>query len=67
MKIMRIYKENGEFVIKRINELNEVRKRYFLAEEDLKEALAAYKFVIHDYKIETDEEVKEIVNKYIDI
>lgn len=67
MKILRIYKENGEFVIKRINELNEVRKRYFLAEEDLKEALAAYSFVIHDYQIEIADEIKGIVKKYINI
>lgn len=63
MKFLNIYKENGEFVIERISESNEIRKRYFLAEGDLKEALAAYKFVINDYQVEVSEEVRAIVAK----
>lgn len=65
MKILKIYKEDGEFVIERISESNDVRKRYFLAEGDLKEALAAYSFVINDYQVDVSEEIRPIVTKYL--
>ncbi len=65
MKTLKIYKENDEFVIENINEMNKARKRYFLDEEDLKQALVAYSYVIDNYRVETSKDVREIVNRHL--
>ncbi len=68
MKTLKIYKEDGEFVIERSDESKRhIRKRYFLDEKDLEDALIAYSYVIDNYKIETTNEVHEIVKKYLQI
>jgi hypothetical protein len=56
-KTIKIYKENGEFVIEIINEFNHATKRIFATEEGLKEGLDVYHSVIHEYEIEASENV----------
>lgn len=61
MKKLLIYKENGEFVIERVNEFNHATKRYFVSEDGLKEGLNAYRPVIEEYQIEPTDEVWALV------
>lgn len=42
MKRLKIYKDEGEFVIERINEFNHATKRRFISEQGLLEGLDAY-------------------------
>lgn len=64
-KTLKVYKENGEFVIERVNGFNHATKRYFITEEGLKEGLDAYNFVIDDYEIEASKEVWALVINYL--
>lgn len=52
MKTLKVYKENDEFVIERVNEFNHATKRYFITEDGLKEGLDSYQSVIHEYRLE---------------
>lgn len=65
MKKLRIYKENGEFVIERVNEFNHAFKRSFITEEGLKEGLDAYLPVMEEYKIEASEDVRALVINHL--
>lgn len=65
MKKIKVYMENGEFAIERVNEFNHSTKRYFLSEEGLKEGLDAYKPVLHDYDIEVSEELWALVINHL--
>lgn len=65
MKKLLIYKENGEFVIERVNEFNHATKRYFVSEGGLKEGLDAYLPVIDEYQIEADEDVWALVINHL--
>jgi hypothetical protein len=61
VKTLKVYKENGDFVIERINEFNHATKRLFVTEEGFKEGLDAYQPVIDEYEIEATEDVQELV------
>lgn len=65
MKKLRIYKENGEFCIQRVNEFNHATKRYFITEDGLKEGLNAYLPVIEEYGIEASEDVWALVINHL--
>jgi hypothetical protein len=65
MKILKIYKENGEFVIERVNEFDHATKRFFITEEGLKEGLDAYYSVIDEYEIEASRDVWTLVVNHL--
>ncbi|MCM3800057.1 hypothetical protein M4A92_15790 [Caldibacillus thermoamylovorans] len=65
MKKLKIFKENGEFVIERFNEFNHSEKRYFITEEGLKEGLDAYLHVMEEYEIEASEDVWALVINHL--
>ncbi|MED1712010.1 hypothetical protein P4V29_33880 [Bacillus thuringiensis] len=65
MKKLRIYKENGEFVIERVNQFDHATKRFFLSEEGLKEGLQAYKDVMDEYELEVSEELWAFVINFL--
>jgi len=62
---LKISKENGHFVIERVNDFNHSFKRYFLTEEGLKEGLDAYKDKVDDYKVEASKEVFSLVVNHL--
>ncbi|WP_087974584.1 hypothetical protein [Oceanobacillus rekensis] len=65
MKTLKIYKDNNEFVIERVNEFNHATKRTYISEEGLKEALQSYKPVIEEYEIEVSKELWAFVINYL--
>lgn len=65
MKKLKIYKENGEFVIERVNQFNHATKRLFISEEGLKEGLQSYQMVISEYELEVSEELWAFVIKFL--
>lgn len=65
MKKLRIYKENGEFCIERVNQFNHATKRFFISEEGLKEGLQAYQPVIDEYELEVSEELWAFVINFV--
>ena len=56
-KKLKIYKENGEFVIERINEFNHATKRFFVTQDGLFDVLKAYRTGIADYQLDVSEEL----------
>ncbi|RHW31495.1 hypothetical protein D1B31_22065 [Neobacillus notoginsengisoli] len=66
MKTLHVYKENGEFVIERVNEFNHATKRLFVTEEGLKEGLDCYRPVIAGYKVAVDVELIALVRDRLD-
>ena len=65
MKILKIYKENGEFVIERVNQFDHATKRYFATEEGLKEGLDTYQLVISEYELEVSEDLWALVINHL--
>lgn len=65
MKKLRIYKENGEFVIERVNQFNHATKRFFISEEGLKEGLQVYKPVMEEYELEVSDELWSFVVNFL--
>lgn len=65
MKTLKIYKENGEFVIERINEFNHSFRSMFITEEGLKEGLDSYNSVMHEYEIEASDDVWALVINHL--
>lgn len=65
MKKLRIYKENEEFVIERVNEFNHATKRKFISENGLLEGLLAYQPVIDEYELEVSDELWALVINYL--
>lgn len=61
MKKLKIYKQNGEFVIERVNEFNHSTKRFFVTEQGLIEGIEAYGPVIREYEIEMSEDLWNVV------
>ncbi|MGM0845764.1 MAG: hypothetical protein ACQEUT_12365 [Bacillota bacterium] len=57
MKKLSVYKENGEFVIERINQFDHATKRTFLSEEGLLEGLHDYLDVLEEYDLDVSEEL----------
>ncbi|MDC3422867.1 hypothetical protein NC661_21215 [Aquibacillus koreensis] len=57
MRKLKIYMENGEFIVERINEFNNATKRTFLTEEGLLEGLGAYIEVLDQYELEVSDEL----------
>lgn len=64
-KKLEIYKEDGEFVIRRTNEFNHATKRYFITEEGLKEGLDAYEPVMHEYELEVSNDLWALVINHL--
>lgn len=67
MKKLKIYKENGEFVLERINQFNHATKRFFITEHGLLEALDDYQYVMHEYElhIEQGQELIELITRHL--
>lgn len=65
MKKLKIYKENGEFVVERVNQFGTSFKRAFITEEGLKEGLDAYHPVMHEYEIEASSDVWALVINHL--
>lgn len=67
MKKLKIYKENDEFVIERVNEFNHSFKRSFITEEGLFEELDLYKLNLDDdkYELEVSNELWAKVINYL--
>ncbi|WP_269920360.1 hypothetical protein [Caldifermentibacillus hisashii] len=65
MKKLKIYKENGEFVIERVNQFNHATKRLFISEEGLKEGLQSYQMVIDEYELEVSEDLWAFVINFL--
>lgn len=65
MKTLKVYKDNGEFVIERVNEFKHATKRFFITEEGLKEGLDAYQPIIEQYEIEASEDLRELVTNHM--
>lgn len=61
MKKLKIYRENGEYVIERVNQFGHSTKRFFITEAGLIEGIEAYNPVISEYEIELDEHLWRIV------
>ena len=61
MKKIKIYKENGKFVIERVNQFNHSWKRFFITENGLKEGLLSYERVLDEYEIEASGEVFAVI------
>ncbi|OXT15211.1 hypothetical protein B9K06_22120 [Bacillus sp. OG2] len=67
MKRLKVFKENGEFVVERVNEFNHSTKRFFITEEGLKEGLDAYLPVLREYQIEISEDLQPLVKSHLNI
>lgn len=65
-KTLKIYKEDGDFVIERVNQFNHATKRYFMSEDGLREGLNAYWLDMDDYKLEVNEDLQTLVNHLLD-
>ncbi|EOW8912828.1 hypothetical protein ACOVAE_003051 [Listeria monocytogenes] len=65
MKKLLIYKENGEFVIERVNEFNHAFKRNFISEQGLFEGLQSYQPVIDEYELEVSDELWSLVLNFL--
>lgn len=65
MKKLLIYKENGEFVIERINEFNHAFKRKFITENGLLEGLQSYKEMMMEYDIQVSDELSSVVMNFL--
>jgi hypothetical protein len=65
MKKLLIYKENGEFVIERVNEFNYTFKQNFINEQGLLEGLQSYQGVIDKYKLEVSDELWSLVINFL--
>ncbi|WP_240628763.1 hypothetical protein [Bacillus salacetis] len=57
MKKLHVYKEQGEFVIERINQFDHATKRTFLSEKGLFEGLQNYQDVLQEYDLDVSEEL----------
>lgn len=65
MKTLKVYKENGEFVIERMDEFNHSIKSNFITEEGLKEGLDAYDTVIDEYDVQVSKDLWTLVIKHL--
>lgn len=65
MKKLLIYKENGEFVIERVNEFNHPFKRFYISEQGFLEGLQSYRQVISEYELEVSEELWSLVINFL--
>ena len=65
MKKLQIYKENGEFVIERVNEFNHAFKRNFISEQGLLEGVQSYQPVIDEYELEVSDELWSLVINFL--
>lgn len=61
-KILKIYKEDGDFVVERVNQFNWATKRSFMSEDGLREGLNAYWLVMDEYKLDVSEELQALVS-----
>lgn len=67
MKKLKIYKDNNEFIIEQINELNHSFKKKYITENGFFDALNAYKPVIEEYdlSIQQEEGLSKIVTNFL--
>ncbi len=56
-KTIKVYKENDEFVLERINQFNHSTKRTFITENGLLEGLEQYRYVLDEYEIEVSDDL----------
>lgn len=65
MKKLKIYMENGKFVIEHVNSFGHSTKSSFLSENSLKESLDSYAAVIDQYELEVSDELWAMVLNYV--
>ena len=65
IKRLLVYKENGDFVVEHVNAFNHATKRHYISEDGLREGLAPYKPIMHEYDLQASEELKELVQSLI--
>lgn len=65
MKVLKIYKEDNDFIIERINEFNHATKRYYTTEEGLKEGIDSYIPVLEEYEIKATDSVWPLVINHL--
>ena len=65
MKKLKIYMENGEFVIEHVNSFGNGTKCSFLSENGLKESLDSYAAVIDQYELEVSDGLWAMVINYV--
>jgi hypothetical protein len=65
MKKLLIYKENGEFVIEKVNEFKDASKQSFISEQGFLEGLQSYQQVIADYELEVSDELWSLVINFL--
>lgn len=65
MKVLKIYKEDNDFIIERINEFNHATKRYYKTEEGLKEGIDSYIPVLEEYEIKATDSVWPLVINHL--
>jgi hypothetical protein len=65
LKKLKIYKQNGVYVIERVNQFNHAIKRFFDGVEALSEGLESYLPVIEEYEIEASEEIWGFIINYL--
>lgn len=65
MKKLKIYKENGDFVIERINEFNHAFKRHFITEQGLLEGLQSYQPVMEQYELDVSKELSALITTFL--
>jgi len=52
---LKIYKENGKFIIEQINQFNHSFKKKYVTEDGLLEGVEPYKKVIDEYNLEVQQ------------
>lgn len=65
MKKLKVYKQDNDFVLERINEFNHSTKRVFATEYGLLEGLEAYGASFDEYNVQIDLESKYIKNMIV--
>lgn len=65
MKKLLIYKKNGEFFIKKVNEFNHTSKQNFISEQGFLEGLQSYQQVMADYELEVSDELWSLVINFL--
>ncbi|WP_368298891.1 hypothetical protein [Cytobacillus firmus] len=67
MKKLKIYKEDGKFVLERINQFDHATKRFFITENGLLEAIGQYQHVMDEYElfIEQGQDLIELITCHL--
>ena len=65
MKTLKIYMDNGEYVVEKVTEFDHSRRNFFATENGLKECLNAYKPVLDEYELEVSADLWAMVINHI--